>query len=334
MLTKRAVASAKKHGIGLKPGLENSADGNCAFESVILNINERSSFSMTLPFSADYYRRIWMTDFKNRTIDDTTWNIYTRGEWEEGWNKMMQSGIYEQGLFGDLMLFGIACGVRKVLLIFNTNLNTAHDPIYVCDPRKFGVEPDTSVPVVLAYDMSHYESLCPLTTLDVQKTSELVDEYLEGKYRFNKQDLPLLLSIDTVGYDANEDEENNKGNRPIGANKFQEGLPDHLRGKRPKDMTHEEKKEYNNFRRKASRRNESQEHSANRKQKEAEDKAGSRANETKSEKKKRNETDANNKASQRAKETDTDKKKRSANDAKHKASQRAKETETEEKQRK
>ena len=74
MLTKRAVASARKHGIGVKPGTENSADGNCAFESVILNINERSSFSMTLPFSADYYRRIWMTDFKNRTIDDPTWN--------------------------------------------------------------------------------------------------------------------------------------------------------------------------------------------------------------------------------------------------------------------
>ena len=58
-------------------------------------------------------------------------------------------------------------------------------------------------------------------------------------------------------------------NRPIGATKFEAGLPDHLKGKRPKDMTQEEKKEYNNFRRKASRKNESTDHAAYRKEKEA-----------------------------------------------------------------
>ena len=120
LLTKRAVASARKHEISVRPGTKNSADGDCAFESVLLNINERSCFSESFPFSAGYYRRIWMTDFKNKTIDDPTWNIYTRKEWEEGWKEMLQSGVYERGLFGDLMLFGIACGVRKFLLIFNT----------------------------------------------------------------------------------------------------------------------------------------------------------------------------------------------------------------------
>ena len=97
---------------------------------------------------------------------------------------MMESGVYERGLFGDLMMFAIACGVRKVLLIFNTNLKTPHDPIYVCDPRKFGIEPDTPFPVVLAYNLAHYESLHPLTISDNEHTTELVEKYLTGTYTF------------------------------------------------------------------------------------------------------------------------------------------------------
>ena len=139
-------------------GTPNSADGNCAFESAIFNVNDRECFSEFLPFSPDHYRRIWLTDFKNRTVNDKTVNIYSLHEWEEGWKGMMESGVYERDLFGDLMLFGIACGIKKMILIFNTSLDSPHDPIYVCDPRRFGVQPTTNVPVLLAYDMSHYES--------------------------------------------------------------------------------------------------------------------------------------------------------------------------------
>ena len=114
MILERAVSSAKKHGLDLSPGSPNLADGNCALESVVININERSCFHEKLPFSVDYYRRIWVTDFKNRTVDDPTWNVYSKKDWENGWAEMMQSGVYERGLFGDLMLFAIACGVKKV----------------------------------------------------------------------------------------------------------------------------------------------------------------------------------------------------------------------------
>jgi uncharacterized protein (DUF2225 family) len=40
---------------------------------------------------------------------------------------------------------------------------------------------------------------------------------------------------------------------------FDDGLPEHLRGKRPRDMSREEKKEYNNHRRKISRMKETEE---------------------------------------------------------------------------
>ena len=131
----------------------------------------------------------------NRTVDGP-WNIYSPKQWMAGWREMLTPGTYERGIFGDLMLPGIACGVRKYLLIFNTNVDTPHDPIYVVDPNKFGVNTDNEVPVVLSYNLSHYESIHPLTHIDRGKTIQLVQEYLEGRYRFGRQDLPFLLGIE------------------------------------------------------------------------------------------------------------------------------------------
>ena len=196
----RAISSGEKHGIKLCHGTSNPGTGNCAFESVISNCNDRQCFQENLPMSADYYRRIWVTDMANRTVDDPTWNIYSRKEWLDGWSQMLSSGVYERDIFGDLMLPGIACGVRKFLLIFNTSIDSPHDPVYVVDPRKFGIEPSTNTPVVLAYDLNHYESMHPVDEEDIQATHRLTIDYLEGKYNFGKLDLPFLLGL--------EDEEN------------------------------------------------------------------------------------------------------------------------------
>ena len=158
----KAIASGRKHGINMKHGSSNPGTGDCAFESVIQNNNDRSCFRDKFLMPIDYYRKIFVTDMFNRTVD-TTWNIYSRQQWLEGWQQMLIPGAYERGIFGDLMLPGIACGVRKFLLIFNTNLNTPHDPIYVLNPSKFNVTADTEIPIVLAYNQSHYESMEPCT---------------------------------------------------------------------------------------------------------------------------------------------------------------------------
>ena len=132
----------------------------------------------------------------NRTVD-TPWNTYGRQAWEDGWKQMLIPGTYERGIFGDLMLPGIACGVRKILLIFNTNLNSPHDPIYIVDPLQFNVRPDTEIPIVLAYNMAHYESMHPCTPADIQLTVNLITQYQEGRYQFRRSDLPFLLGQQT-----------------------------------------------------------------------------------------------------------------------------------------
>ena len=193
MLT-RAIASGRKHGINLTPGRPNPANGDCAFEAAIFNVNDRSSFSVKYPMSIDYYRRIWSTDMANRTVD-TAYNILgSKTAWYKAWKDMQEPGRYEQDIFGDLMLPGIACGLRKMILIFNTNINSPHGPIYIIDPSIFNVMPDTAIPIVLAYNLYHYESLHPCTSEDVQLTVNLVKEYQEGRYRFSREDFQFLLN--------------------------------------------------------------------------------------------------------------------------------------------
>ena len=196
----RAISSSKNHGIALKHGTGNPGLGDCAFEAIIQNNNDRSCFRDKFMMTIDWYRRIWVTDMANRTLN-SPFNTLGQQQWLEGWQHMLVPGAYERGIFGDLMLPGIACGVRKILLIFNTNENTPHDPIYVVDPSQFNIRPDTDIPIVLAYNMSHYESMEPCTRADMKATVNLVKEYKEGKYRFGRQDLPFLLT-QTKGQDG------------------------------------------------------------------------------------------------------------------------------------
>ena len=116
IMISRSIESAKKHGIKLKHGSPNPGMGNCAFEAVIQNVNDRLQFKEKFKMSIDWYRRTWTTDMANRTIY-TEYNILTNKEWLEGWKEMQIPGTYERGIFGDLMLPGIACGIRKYLLI-------------------------------------------------------------------------------------------------------------------------------------------------------------------------------------------------------------------------
>ena len=204
-----AIASAKKHNIKLKPGVHNEASGNCSYEAVIHNINYRDCFQEKLPFSFDYYRRIWTTDMMNRTLDASShWNPgLTKKEITKGFQDMMISGVYERPFFGDMMMAGIACGIRRRILIFNTNINiikTGHDPIAVVDPNDFGGQVIDDYPVVVAYNLVHYESLHPEDQEDLEETVKLTKSYIANpcryfeEYGFTRFDIVALISPEEV----------------------------------------------------------------------------------------------------------------------------------------
>ena len=79
-----------------------------------------------------------MKDMMERIlIEICPWNLgYTEQQVRDGLAKLQESGIYEIDFFGDMMMGGIACGIRKRILIFNTSKNLLHDPISVVDPQQ------------------------------------------------------------------------------------------------------------------------------------------------------------------------------------------------------
>ena len=198
----RAIASAQKHGIKLEAGRENGGNGNCSYESVIYNINERNCFKEKLPMSSDYYRRIWNTDMMNKLLDRRIpWNPgLTRAEIMEGFNRLNETGVYEIPYFGDMMMAGIACGVRKRILIFNTNERTGHDPVAVIDPTQYAGYVDSEIPVVVAYNMVHFESLHTIGREDIEETIKLTKSYIaqpsryQQEYGFTNKDMKYLVT--------------------------------------------------------------------------------------------------------------------------------------------
>merc|ERR1712208_222534 len=69
LMITRAINSGRKHGINLTHGKSNPGLGDCAFEAVIFNNNERHCFTDKLPLPIDTYRKIWVTDMANRTVN-------------------------------------------------------------------------------------------------------------------------------------------------------------------------------------------------------------------------------------------------------------------------
>ena len=200
-----AISSAKKHNINVKPGRENHGGGNCAYEAVIININDRICFESKFLMGLEHYRVVWNTDIMNKILDEKIpWNPgFTRKEIVQGFRELLVSGVYERDFFGDMVMAGIACGVKKVILIFHTNediVRTGHDPISVIDPRDYEGEIDSEIPVVVAYNLVHYESLEPLCSDDVRETIKLVRSYnakpsrYKQDYGFCGKDISYLVS--------------------------------------------------------------------------------------------------------------------------------------------
>jgi hypothetical protein len=84
LIIKHAISNAEAHGINIHRGVENLANDNCAFETVLDSINTRSSFTETFDETPVYWRRIWMTEIQTVAFD--RWNNgLTRPQWMAGW---------------------------------------------------------------------------------------------------------------------------------------------------------------------------------------------------------------------------------------------------------
>ena len=209
----KAIENASKLGIDVYHPHFNSANGNCAFESVIDNINSRPCFDESYTKSPDYYRAVWMSEIEE--IGFGEWNMgLSENEWHEGWSLIKKSRAYEHRL-GDLVVPGIAHATRKNIIIFNT-FPQAYPPVYVVSASVFGRSPTTDIPVCLAYNKVHFEQLVPNTNNDIISLTELSKKLLNGNTVdelnfFNVDKVPNMLSKYDENFPPLSLATNNKG---------------------------------------------------------------------------------------------------------------------------
>ena len=180
-LVKEAISNGAQLGINLTPGSQIKSDGNCAFSAIIENINSRACFNMKIDLSPPEARRKWLTEshgqvklFAGNTIPN----------FDAQWNALKYSTGYSADT-GDYFLPAAANRLKCNILIVNTRHESAHDPIAVVKADKLAeATPRTEVPIVLAYNGSHYEHLIPASEEDIQKTVDMVNLYTSGTDRF------------------------------------------------------------------------------------------------------------------------------------------------------
>ena len=133
---------------------------------------------MTIDLSPSQARRKWLTENQEhvrRFAGDTIPNFDAK------WNALKHSTEYTADT-GDFFLPAATNSLQHSILIFNTRHEFAHDPIAVVKTDKLAnTTPRTNIPIVVAYDGSHYEHLIPVSEGDILKTINLVDGYTSGK---------------------------------------------------------------------------------------------------------------------------------------------------------
>ena len=199
-----AIENASWHGITLNAGRPNNADGNCIFEAVVDHINDRSCFNEQITESVDLLRKIWLTEAEALVFNFTTGLGRPVSQFVEEWNHLKMSRTYASDL-GDFVLPAVAHCTQKDILIFNGDECLNPDPVYVIEASRLGNrQANTDIPVVLAYNGTHYESLLPYTESDTQKSVSLKRQVLNNEYSIKKGDIPVFKPFLKQNHEEND----------------------------------------------------------------------------------------------------------------------------------
>ena len=186
----------------------NPAAGDCAFEAVINNINYRNCYNEKLNDTTNNYRLEWITKLKNEQKQIGC--IYTDKDRTTEWEQLKRPGTYTTEI-SDLALVAIARGCHKDILIFNTSVE-AHGPIYVIRAGEYtgGIRNEIT-PVTVAYNGYHYESIEPITETDRLRSISLVENYKNGDYTMEQNDIRRLTELIYTTDNPNPNHERGQG---------------------------------------------------------------------------------------------------------------------------
>ena len=174
----------------------NKAKGDCAFESAVeqclLMFRRRIFPGFTVQTHLELRTKTVENLGQSEIAREWMNNLVTdEADFQEQLGKLLEQGVWDTKV-ADLVMPGIAYTLKKNILIFHTDATLADHPIAISTPGLLGGEVDTTVPLVLAYNGSHYEAMIPETEEDEQRCSRLVEMKESGQYLAEMQNIPLL----------------------------------------------------------------------------------------------------------------------------------------------
>ena len=189
------IAAHPLHGMTLRHGVPNWGDGNCAPESANDNYNLRNEFDLfrNKTFETPHELRQAVVDNMISNKEAFQFAGYQCLErWAIDMENLKQSGEWSADV-ADLMMPGIAYTLDKNILIFNTKpQEISKEPISLIQPEIFGGKSNTDIPLLLAYDGSHFEGMLPGSSKDRERSEELVRLIKRNDYTVKVRDIKFL----------------------------------------------------------------------------------------------------------------------------------------------
>nr|MCS5576613.1 hypothetical protein [Alteromonas macleodii] len=192
-----AILSAKYAGyeIELKHMLPNNANGDCAFESCIDQVNTTRE-KVFEHFGARKFKdhlslRKAVIDNLKINSNAMEWFNGSQDEYKKELDKLHKVGTWTPAI-ADFVMPGIAFTLKKNILIYKTRRFMGKAPIFVVSASQLGGEADTDIPIVLCYSENHYEGLVPVDETNTMWTIQLVQWYLKGTYNITYDDIPVF----------------------------------------------------------------------------------------------------------------------------------------------
>ena len=135
----KGIEIAKKHGINVKAGIPNKKQGDCLFEAVVDNINQRKCFTEKLDKSIQEYREEFVSEMQLQFQQTDHYpGEHEHDNWNEEWERQKNQGEYNVNEYNISDIVPTAMGhcVQKNIMIINVAQNN-QDPVQICKSTYF-----------------------------------------------------------------------------------------------------------------------------------------------------------------------------------------------------
>ena len=178
--------------VHFRGGVATVARGDCSWEVVFDQLHLRPELAGLVD------RETTIATWRTRLVDNLSRCHEARvlyGKSQEEWVRFLaplkQPGFYN-GEIGDLALAGLAHMLGVNILLVHTSSHLGTVPLTLIDAECFGHQAVTPIPIVMAYNGEHMESLCPVSEEDVRRTMDLVPLFKSGRIGVTVRDIPSL----------------------------------------------------------------------------------------------------------------------------------------------